>query len=221
MESNLFLKLTDTEQENLLNYCISEAYKSNGKQGGAESNIIEAMKKIIAKYFPKIYASTVVSCFEKGSLGMLGEFYGLTTKTFTQWLSAGYNGEHHQRDFDIEQPCRPDTEQDQINLLSLLAKRLAGGLDLYADWRREFNYLVIRHQFGVDKYLDFLDAAKSQVSIEAMREKPPVLQTSKNGIITAAMKIAVIQWLEQHPNPCDALSQYIDEKSYRIFRTEF
>ena len=216
-----FAKLTDTDKDNILSFCITSAMKNNGSQRSADENTVDTMKKVIAKYFPKIYSDTVFSCFEKGSLGMLGDFYGLNPRTFTQWLETGYKSEHHKRDFDMEQQRRPDTEMDQITFLEFLAGRLKFNLTMFADWRREYNYLVLRLQFGVDEYIKHLNAAKIQIQNEESGEKRFGRIKIDNGDMTSrAMKIAVCKWLEQHPKPSETLSALMDEKSYKTFRTE-
>lgn len=216
-----FAKLTDTDKDNILSFCITSAMKNNGSQRSADENTVDTMKKVIAKYFPKICSDTVFSSFEKGSLGMLGEFYGLNPKTFTQWLKSGYNGEYHKRDCDMEQKSRPDTEIDQITFLEFLAGRLKFGLIMIADWKREYNYLVLRRQFGVDEYLKYLNPAENQISVEARRSKRLAeIKIEQSDITSRAMEIAVCKWLEQHPTPTETLSPLMEETTYRTFRTE-
>ena len=214
-----FLELTDTEQEKTLNYCITEANRANGKQGGAEAQQIDDMKKIIRKYFPKIGADTVVSSFEKGSLGMLGEFYGLNAKTFTQWLRVGYGVEHHPRDFDQEPPSRPDTENDCLSLLDTISEMIKQGKQPEADWVRIYNYLVIRKQASADEFTKYLNPAETQVSAEKHKEKRiSEIKIEKSEVSAMAMKIAVCKWIEQHPKPSETLAPLVNETQWRKLR---
>ena len=110
---------------------------------------------------------------------------------------------------------------DQITFLEFLAGRLKFDLTMFADWRREYNYLVMRRQFVVDEYLKYLNAAKIQIQNEESGEKRFGRIKIDNGdMISRAMKIAVCKWLEQHPKPSETLSALMDEKSYKTFRTE-
>lgn len=214
-----FLNLTDTEQEETLNFCITTAYNANGKQGGAEAQTIDMMKKIIRKYFPRIGADTVVSSFEKGSLGMLGEFYGLNAKTFSQWLRAGYNGEHHPRDFDQEPPSRPDTEKDCLSWLDTISEMIKQGKQPEADWVRIYNYLVIRKQASADEFTKYLNPAETQLSAEKHREKRiSEIKIEQCDITARAMKIAVCKWIEQHPKPSETLAPLVNEAQWHKLR---
>ncbi len=246
--NRLFLSLTDAEQEQTLTEVLVKAHRNAGKSvdGRNFPETIATLKDIIRKYYPKIKYTTVLSVFERGSLGMLGDYYGLNPRTFNTWLNAGYREEHHVRDSDIEEPTRPSTEGDTLELLDFLSEYIVSNPDVAYDGEKEYNYLRCKDviPFGSDD--GFLEKAERKFRNDAYKERRGErvrvvgeavrLNKTDSDLKALAKRMAVDDWLlslrEQGKKPSNVITSrmsltawkdngfHLPSVQYRVFLHE-
>lgn len=202
-----FLSLTDAEQEQTLTEALVQAHRNAGKSvdGRNFPETITTLKAIIRKYYPRIKYAKVLSVFERGSLGMLGDYYGLNPRTFNTWLNAGYREEHHVRDSDIEEPTRPSTEGDTIDLLDFLSEYIISNPDAAYDGEKEYNYLRCKDVIPLGSDEGFLDKAERKLYNNAYKERRGErvrvlgeamrLNKTDKEVYALAKRMAVDDWL--------------------------
>ena len=243
------LSFTDAEQDQILTELLVQVHRNAGKPTDGRNfyDTIQTLKGIIRKYFPQIKYATVVSVFERGSLGMLGEYYGLNPKTFTSWLTAGYRSEHHTREEDKEEPTRPSTEGDAICLLDFLTDYLANNLDAAAyDGEKMYDYLRCKDVIHLDRFKDFEEKAQRKLHNDAYKarrgERVRVvgeamhLNKTDSDLKALAKRMAVDDWLlslrEQGKKPSNVITSrmsltawkdngfHLPSVQYRVFLHE-
>lgn len=205
-KNTLFLSLSQVEQDQALTEALVTAYRNTGKSADGRffPETISRIKDIITKFYPDIKAATIASVFERGSLGMLGDFYGLTPKTFNGWLNAGYISEHHIREFDKKEKSRQSTESDMLNLLDILPEYIKKNPDAAAyDGVKIYAYLRYKDIIPFGYSDGFLKKAEQKAKTDAYRarrgEKVRVISEfvgrASTNMQALAESMAVADWL--------------------------
>lgn len=233
MNNNRCLRsFTDAEQDQILTELLVQVHRNAGKPADGRNfyDTIQTLKGIIGKYFPQIKYATVVSVFERGSLGMLGDYYGLNLKTFTSWLTAGYHSEHHTREEDKEEPTRPITEGDAISLLDFLADYLTSNPDAAAyDGEKMYDYLRCKDAIPLDRFNDFEEKAQRKLKNDAYKarrgERVRVvgeavrINKTDSDVKSLAKRMAVDDWLlslhEQGKRPSEVITSRMSQTEWK------
>lgn len=184
----------------------------------------DTLKAEILKYVPKVTEAAIREGIEYYILHE--DTATLSVAVFFKAIRSKYAPAYEPRSFDIDQGRRPDFETDTINLLDSIAEAVKNSQKPYANWHREYSYLVIRGQISWDAFEAELEAAREHINTERVRnfERPiaEFVGGFKNDLYNEARRLAVLRWIdncnEQECKPSDILTPLINEQEYQQFR---
>lgn len=225
MNDTPFSTLNGYEQTTRLTEAVKNAYYLKNRDLPANlAAMVEALKKQILKRIPCIGVKTLAENIE--DYIMTENTGALSTDVLYKAAARGYDLPKGRRTFDDYMPVRPDTEQDTIALLDTLYRHLCQGRKPYANWHREFVYLVERHQLDLNLPDHYYAKAVSQINAERVADfKRPLhyeAPQTVEDVQCRAEAIAVTEWLgsliDRDMKPSDILTPLINEASYQQLR---
>lgn len=184
----------------------------------------DTLKAEILKYVPKVTEAAIREGIEYYILHE--ETATLSVAVFFKAIRSKYAPAYEPRSFDIDPSRRPDFETDTISLLDSIAEQLKNNRITYANWNREYAYLVIRGQINWDAFEAELGAARERINTERVRDyQRPIVDfigRDKEDLNSVAKELAVKHWItkciEQECKPSDLLTPLINEQEYQQFR---
>lgn len=220
-----FDSLTGFEQITALTEAVKNAYYLKNREIPANmGNIVELLRKQILKRVPKIGARMIHENIESY---IMNETTGaISADILFKAACRGYDMPKGQRSFDVDLPVRPDTEQDTILLLDTIADTVSEGRKPYANWHREYIYLVHKGCLDLNSCERHMDKAYSMLreyNASTGRRGVDYDAPQTIGDVTwRAEALAVIDWIsaigEQGKRPSDVLLPIADEQTYRRLR---
>lgn len=220
-----FCQLGGFEQKMLLLDVARNAYYLKNRQIPANlDQMCDTLKGDILKYMPKVTERAIRDGVE--SYILHEETQALSVAVLFKAIRSKYSQPFEPRNCDIDPYRRPDLEQDSINLLDTLAEQIANNRQPYANWRREYAYLVMRGQIAWDAFEAELDKARQIINTDRVNDyRRPLTEfigQDKDDLHGMAKKLAVITWLNgcisQDRMPSDYLTPLINEQQYAQFR---
>lgn len=184
------------------------------------------LKADIVKYMPKVTERQIRDGVEYYILHDSNT--ALSVAEFYKAIRSKYVPPYEQRDCDRDQYTRPDTENDTITLLDMIADRIKEGKQAWCQWKREYAYLVMRKQIAWDAFEHEIENAKTQINMERMKElERPLVDfegSDKFSLVSRAKQLVVRRWLsacnDRGVRPSAILAPLVDEMQYSTFRIE-
>ena len=220
-----FNQLPAFEQTSRLTQMVQQAYFRRSRQLPTNlGDMVECLKGDLLKYLgdiptDKLDLAITTATLDNDTPLSVAFFFAAAKK---HWCVPKTNA--HQ--WDAEDQRRPDFETDTINLLDSIAEAVKNSQKPYANWHREYSYLVIRGQISWDAFEAELEAAREHINTERVRnfERPiaEFVGGFKNDLYNEARRLAVLRWIdncnEQECKPSDILTPLINEQEYQQFR---
>ena len=220
-----FQDLTGFDQITKLTEAVRNAYYLKNRDIPANlSNMVETLRKQILKRIPRIGIKTLHENIESY---IMNETTGaISTDVLFKAARRGYDLPKDRRPFDEDLPVRPDTEEDTIRLLDTLADTLMKGRKPYANWHREYTYLVHRRQLDLNSSGHFTTKAMAMLNAERAADRKPVVAYEEPHTVAddiwRSEALAVMDWigsvLDKGLMPSDILIPLIDQYTYQQLR---
>ena len=225
MSNEPFKNLSGYNQKNLLLQCMRQGYTiKNRKDPDNIDSMASYLREMLLKYMPHVTEAAIKEGIEHFLLH--NDTTTLSVDVFFKAIKSKYIEPYQQRDMDRDEYTRPDTESDTIRLLDVLAENMAAGRNVYADWPRDYAYLILRKQFQWDAYEAELENAKAAINAERTKEmKRSIVDwigQESHSLFPMAKQLAVKTWLRgitaRGLKPSDILTPLIDDTEYSQFR---
>ncbi len=209
-----------------LTQTVIEAYKRKSRQLPSNlPEIVDTFKADLLRYMPTIGIDTVD---ESVIFEVLHDDKTPFSPSFLFQAVRRHYSPPARRPEDARQKCRPDVEQDTVNLLDVLAdglRRWPQRLLTFNSWRM-YRYLVMRGQLAEEAYMHFADKARMRLNAERVKDfKRPLAEFTGDDLTKAdnlARHLAVADWIAACNTaglkPSDILTPLMDEQSYRELR---
>lgn len=191
-------QLPGFEQTNRLTQMVQQAYFRRSRQLPANiAEMVECLKGDILKHIGGIPVGTLDDAITTSTLDndaplSVAFFFAAAKK-------AWYQPKTNTHQWDEEGYRRPDLEGDTISLLDTLAAALANGHKTYFNPRREYAYLVMRHQLDITACDNFIKAAKLAINEQRISDGYRRIDwniVGQTSDLTATAKgLAVEDWL--------------------------
>lgn len=171
--------------------------------------MVTTLKAMLLKYMPHVTTRNISEGIEHFILHETTA--ALSVDMLFKAVKSKHTPPYEPRDSDIEGYRRPDLEGDTISLLDTLAAALANGRKTYFNPRREYAYLVMRHQLDITACDNFIKAAKLAINEQRISD------------LTATAKgLAVEDWLRSCNTsgvaPSAILAPLANEEQYAQLR---
>lgn len=159
--------------------------------------MVDTLKTMLLKYMPHVTTRNISEGIEHFILHETTA--ALSVDMLFKAVKSKQTPSYEPRDSDIEGYRRPDLEGDTISLLDTLAEQIANNRQPYANWRREYTYLVIRGQIAWDAFEAELDKARQIIDTDRVNDyRRPLTEfigQDKDDLHGMAKKLAVEDWL--------------------------
>lgn len=223
-----FCKMSGLDQKQTLTNAMHHALVLKGrKMPDNLDDMASCLKGMLIKYMPFVNGKTIYESIEDYILHE--DTTSLSVEVFFKAIRKHYTPPYQQRDMDIETYTRPDTEKDEFDLLDVLADHQAKGKEIYADWPREYAYLLFRNQLQWDAYEAHIEHAKSIINADRLKEmKRSILDWvghDNHSMLSVAKQLAVKEWLKgctaRGLKPSDILEPMRNDSEYSQFRYDY
>jgi len=222
-----FRSVEQDDQTMLLSEVMLHGYHLKGRQVPERiDDLVDSLRDMVLKYMPDVTIGTIREASERYILNE--ETPGLSVAVFFKAIRSGYIPSRRERSFDSEEPARRDDEMDTICLLDILMGNVAAGRPAYADWKREYSYLVMRSQIAARSWEAHLEEAKAKVNAARVKDfRRPVEVWEGEELSTLegkAKELAVRKWLvwchESGRTPSDILVPMLNSVQYDEWREQ-
>ena len=217
-------QINDFELTTKLQDFVKQAYYRRDRQVPANiADIVATLKADLLRAMPTVGILTIdQAVFDAAN----DPKTPLSPALFFSAIRNKFVPPYQSRGMDADEYTRPDTEEDTLNLLDTMADQIAAGRKAFFNWRREFDYLVMRGQLSENAWEARMTAVKARIQSERVRDfMRPIAEWTGQHLADAeamAKAAAVCDWLKacntQGITPSQALAQYKDEQSYHLFR---
>lgn len=186
--------------------------------------MVATLKAMLLKYMPHVTTRNISEGIEHFILHETTA--ALSVDMLFKAVKSKHTPPYEPRDSDIEGCRRPDLEGDTISLLDTLAAALANGRKTYFNPRREYAYLVMRHQLDITACDNFIKAAKLAINEQRISDGYRRIDwniVGQTSDLTATAKgLAVEDWLRSCNTrgvaPSAILAPLVNEAQYAQLR---
>lgn len=220
-----FNELTAFERTVALTEAVKNAYYLKNRE--IPANLAKMVEVLCAQIMKRIPAIGSRDLHENIETYILNETTGaISVDLLFKAACRGYDRPRDLRQYQQEAYTRPDTEADTVALLDTLAATIEAGRKPYANWHREYIYLVKRDQLDIDSRDHFVNKAVAMMQAEAVASGKRIADFNAaqtvGDVTWRSEALAVIDWMASLATrglrPSDVLRPLMNETSYREIR---